>query len=426
MLLHARLQLEQARFLFGLGKYEQIPRLTQAAITLAAACQAREIEAQAHLFQGYVPLYQGEWHLARARFERALSLAQEGLKSASSADGALQRVRLQMLAANSLNSLAMVSKRLGYPDQAEQYLKDSLQIAREADDLAGQSRALNGLGMMVLRQGDFAEALACHREALHCTRACGDRRIEGALSNNLGNVYLRLGIYDKAIANYEHALNIHSQIGARQKEITARFNLGLCHHYLGEHDAARSHTQQALQIAQEVGDRRAQGFAWMGIGHVLLRSGSLDNARKAYQESVALRRESGQAHLTVEPLEGLARIALARGETVQSLDYVNIILEVMGDCTNQDGLIDPACVCLTCFQVLQATEDPRGPEILRRGHETLQERAAKISDDELRRSFLENVGSHRELVRWYDEFELEGGVEIGDWRPGIRKPGISD
>jgi hypothetical protein len=55
-------------------------------------------------------------------------------------------------------------------------------------------------------------------------------------------------------------------------------------------------------------------------------------------------------------------------------------------------------IYLTCYRVLQANADPRAEEILCTAHNLLQERAAKIDDEELRRSYLENVAAHREIV----------------------------
>jgi tetratricopeptide (TPR) repeat protein len=393
--LHARLHLEQARFLFGLGEYTHLPEHAQAAITLAAACQDRTIEGLGNLFLGYVHHNQGEWQQARACFERALSLAGEGLEISPPSAGDHQRASLHEVEANSLNGLAMVSKRQGHYDQAERYLEGSLRAAREADDMAGQCRALNGLGTVVSQRGDFSQALACYQEALRDARACGDRSLEGSLLNNLGNMHLRLGIYDNAGAHYRRALEIQREIGAHQKEIAACFNLGLIHYFQGDHETARSRMQQALQIAGEVGDRRAQSFAWMGLGHTISGLGILDAAREAYQESITLRHELGQEHLTPEPLEGLTRIALAQGEAADALEYTEEILGITGGCQNLDALIDPTQICLTCFRVLQTIGDPRAPEILRRAHRQLQARAI-VSHRALERLYNEIFFSHRD------------------------------
>jgi hypothetical protein len=64
-------------------------------------------------------------------------------------------------------------------------------------------------------------------------------------------------------------------------------------------------------------------------------------------------------------------------------------------------LSEPLRVYLTCYRVLQANDDPRADTILEEGYRFLQERATKISDEEERRSFLENVAANREIASEY-------------------------
>ena len=66
------------------------------------------------------------------------------------------------------------------------------------------------------------------------------------------------------------------------------------------------------------------------------------------------------------------------------------------------GSKEPFRIYLTCYQVLQAVDDPRAEEILETAYEMLQERAAKIEDESLQRSFLENVPINREIIAEYE------------------------
>jgi hypothetical protein len=73
-----------------------------------------------------------------------------------------------------------------------------------------------------------------------------------------------------------------------------------------------------------------------------------------------------------------------------------------------DGTFDPFRIRLTCYQVLRANDDDRAEEVLRTAHQLLQERAARIEDERLRRSFLEKVPWHRELVKEGERAGLGG------------------
>jgi hypothetical protein len=56
-------------------------------------------------------------------------------------------------------------------------------------------------------------------------------------------------------------------------------------------------------------------------------------------------------------------------------------------------------IYLTCYRVLRAMGDPRASEILDAAYRLIQERADKIEDEALRRSYLENVAANREIIR---------------------------
>ena len=59
----------------------------------------------------------------------------------------------------------------------------------------------------------------------------------------------------------------------------------------------------------------------------------------------------------------------------------------------------PMDVYLTYWQVLQTKQDPRARQVLSQAHSLLQARAARISDPDLRRTFLENIAAHRQIVQ---------------------------
>ena len=75
----------------------------------------------------------------------------------------------------------------------------------------------------------------------------------------------------------------------------------------------------------------------------------------------------------------------------QILDY----LDAKGPLTSE---VDPLRVYLTCYQVLAAVGNERAPQILQTTHRKLQQRAANIDDEALRRSFLENIPANQEIL----------------------------
>ncbi len=135
------------------------------------------------------------------------------------------------------------------------------------------------------------------------------------------------------------------------------------------------------------------------LGHALVGLGRLDEAADAYRQALRLRRELDAHTKAMEPLAGLARVTLAQEERADALAYVEEILACLETHPTLDGTTEPLRVYLTCYRVLRANEDPRAEEILGNAYHLLQERASRIEDQKLRRSYLENVAAHREIVR---------------------------
>ena len=86
------------------------------------------------------------------------------------------------------------------------------------------------------------------------------------------------------------------------------------------------------------------------------------------------------------------------------------VLPILDDSSTLEGAEGVLQMFLTCYRVLQTSRDPQAAHLLSQAHRLLQERASKIHDEELRRSFLENVACHREIM---GERESPPGFESG-------------
>jgi tetratricopeptide (TPR) repeat protein len=378
----AEVALRRANYVGVTGDFPAAIAAVQVAIRLAQGAGDVPSEAAGHLEWGRVLWLQGDYRKSRTQFEGALELA--------------QAAELRRIEAESLRGLgnAFLYEDL---DKAKAYYEGSLSICRQIGDRRGEGAALNNLGWLSIFQGDYYAARFYVEQALHVKRQVGDRRGESINLNNLGWIAHEQGNYAEARAYYEQALSICREVGRRQGEGELLAFLGLLFHHLGDDEAAREYSRQALQITQDIGSRELQSRALTFLGHALAGLGDLPAAADTYQSVLALRRESGEHNLAMEPLAGLARVSLAQGDLSLAQAQVEEILEHLETGT-LDGTIEPFRVYLTCYQVLRANQDPRAGGILDTTHHLLQERAARISDEKMRRSFLENVAAHGEIV----------------------------
>jgi class 3 adenylate cyclase/predicted ATPase len=423
--LRAEVALRQANYADATGDYPAAIAAAQQAVQLAQAARASSSEAAGYLQWGRVHWRQGDYAEASSQLEHALSLAHSHGLAATEAD--------------ILRNLGHVAADQGDIDSAHTYYEQTLQLYQALADRLGESKALGNLGNVAADQGDTATARRYYEQDLHLCRELGDRQGESHALGNLASVFRDQGDYTEATEHYkqclricselddeqgeclvlgdlgaislyqgdyaqardylEQALHRYREIGDRLGETLMLAYLGFLLHQVGDNAAGREHSQQALELAQEIGDRHSQGYALTFLGHALSAEGSQAAAADAYQQALELRQAASQPHLAMEPLAGLARVALAGDDLAQARQYVDEILAYLQEGT-LEGTDEPIQVYLTCYRVLQcAGATARAHELLATAHELLQERAAKIRDPQMQQSFLENIATHCELLR---------------------------
>jgi tetratricopeptide (TPR) repeat protein len=160
-------------------------------------------------------------------------------------------------------------------------------------------------------------------------------------------------------------------------------------------------------------DRFAQALALRTVGHALNALARLGEALEAFQRALDLWQQLAHWGGAMVCLAGMGRISLAQGDLAAAQAHVEKILSYLKT-GSRDGTEEPVRVYLTCYRVLQASGDPRADSILEEAHALLQERAATISDERERRSYLENVVEHREIVEEYAERrrDMTGNSEV--------------
>jgi len=284
--------------------------------------------------------------------------------------------------------------------QGGEYSEQALAIFRELDDRLGESESLFTLANAYLQQGDFDRARAMLEQRLRIDRETGARSHEGFVLMPLGTLLHHLGDYAGARDCFERCLHILQETGNARGQALALFSLGLVSHHQGDDIVAQEYCQRALLIGRDTADPFVEAWALTVLGHALMELGKVAEAAKAYGKAVTLKHELGQHHLVYEPLAGLARASLAQGDLSQAQAHVEDILRYL-ETRTLDGTRERFRVYLTCYRVLQANGDPRADDILETAYRLLQKHAATISDEEQRRSFLENVAVHREIASEY-------------------------
>jgi len=385
----AEVALRQTRCAHHLPDYPAAIIAAQRAVRLAHTAGDVRIEAEAYLRWGRALGMHGDVNAGHTRVDQALKLARAAH---------LRQVEATIL-------WFMGDERIGRGDipDARACLEQSLRISLEIGDRRQENVARLYLAFAALGQGDCDEATILHDQAEAALHEIGYRWWEALVPLLPGRVYHHLGEYDRARAYYEEFQRRSHEVGNRRVVAMALCHLGMLSHHVGDDEAARDRARQALQTARDQGCLVFEPASALCLGHALVGLGSLDEAKNAYRHALDVLCRLEWAHQAMEPLAGLARVCLAQGDLAQAQAHVEETLGYLEYRTRLNAwfLGEPLRVYLTCYRVLQANGDPRAEDILEEGYKFLQERVAKITNEEDRRSYLENVAANREIVREY-------------------------
>lgn len=363
---------------------------------LAEAMDDDARRAAAALRRSGALLIDGDAAAAEAAARRGLALCQR-------IDDARLAVQAQLDLANAL----IVAGRYA---EAREQADAGLALARAHHDRAGESKLVNALGLIAMEQGDLPAAIAAFESGLQMVRAAGNRDDEGIRLSNLGSCCSRLGDYAAARRHLDDALQVARLTGQRATEALVLLNVASAAHLAGDDPGALAYANAALDAAVETGQPDLEAYSRMVAGHAELGLGRLDAAAEAYARSrdllQALPLRPQQA---LDPVSGLARVALAGGRLGEALAHVEPLLAHLAAGGSFDGAEEPLLLPLTCYQVLRAAGDPRAAGVLATAMAELQAQAARIGDARARRGFLEQVPHHRELcAAWAGSADGEG------------------
>jgi tetratricopeptide (TPR) repeat protein len=283
-------------------------------------------------------------------------------------------------------------------------IEEAASLYAELNDPRGQAVCLSLYAVILDRTGDNFAAIAPFAQALRLCREAGWRYAEARLLAQSANNHLNLGDLASSRREHEQAIAICREINDREGIATSLDALGLILSFQDRPADARTCYEEALAIHRAMDDPRGQGYVYTHLGYALIELEEPELAEEALQRGAALRRSGAEGGLLADSLAGLALAALLRAAPEDALPYVAEIQAWLA-ANGATGVEFPVQVYLVCYRVLRAAAAfdaayaQQAAAALASGHALLQERAARIPDDQLRAQFLTNIPYHRELLR---------------------------
>jgi predicted ATPase len=370
------LRAQEAHFCSLIGRFDQAITLAQQAVGLAQQSRSVRLEAYSFMVWGFTCLEQGKYKQARQILEPAAAMAR------TAKDERLEAICL-------LNLSGSLGMNITHLEQARQ-------IAHRLGDFWLECQILNELGGAAVWQGLLDRARRSWELALQATLTMNNPYRTVTLQNNLGDIYRQLGDYERARLSQEQALRAARQLGNRRLEAYILEGLSRLYFMRGDYQVAWEYNQAGLALSQELGLAQNLACLYNILGHIMATHATAEAARSAYEQAIQFSQQSNPA-MALESRAGLAELYMAQNDLPAAQAEVKAILAFL----EQGGKLDhytSAAVYLACYHCLHALQDPHAPQILARAYHSLQAQARIIEDESLRRSFLENIPAHRDIV----------------------------
>ncbi|MFF5207207.1 tetratricopeptide repeat protein [Streptosporangium sp. NPDC000396] len=221
-----------------LGEYERAEEYAHQALD---ACEEADERARALLTLGNVALRRRQDPQAEQYLKQALDLTRIGVDTWGEA--------------HVLGILALVLDRAGRPEEARRHLDLALALHRKIGNPAGEAMILNHLGVVLRHQGELAQARARHEQAAALYRKLGNTTDEAAALNGLAEA---AGDPARAVEGHAASLTLANLTRNRPEQARAHDGLARAHLALGHPEQAREHGQVALGLYGELGVPEAE------------------------------------------------------------------------------------------------------------------------------------------------------------------------
>jgi len=299
---------------------------------------------------------------------------------------------------DALAALGIINGDSGDHVAALEYCQQSLTIARAMGDRWSESDVMYDLSNILSLSGHYSDALACVDEAIQIAREVENRWGEANLIRILGQVYSLLGDYQTAQQHLEESQKAAQDLQNTSMVALSALRLSSVHRELGYLTMAQACATQALDLFQEAKWEPAWYLALSEMGRLLEILGQIEQSRENYSRALEFARTMKLDVRVIGEQANLARVNLLLG----NLDSAGQIAKEVWIWIKEGGLErlpDPILVCLSCAQVLQSIGELEPTRaVLDQAYEMLNVRADRIDNLTLRRFYLQNVRTNRDLV----------------------------
>lgn len=223
---------------------------------------------------------------------------------------------------------ATALNRMGRLAEAGQALSEAAQAAAALGDFGTQALATRHLGYGPLVQGDFERARDFIGRSLDLYRQAGELAGAADALIGLGIVESNLGRYDIARRHYQEAADILEELGDEQIRAVAIGDIGNVDYFTGRLEDARRLYRQATDIQRKYDDRRGMAINLNNNACIALELSDWNDAIEMSRECIAVFGDMGMREGVMHSTHNLAVAALGLGELGQAQAHLDTTLDL--------------------------------------------------------------------------------------------------
>jgi GAF domain-containing protein/CheY-like chemotaxis protein len=366
----------------------QVPRALESAeraLQAAARSRSRQLRAEARL--------------NLANMQSRLKRSEAALASARAAEAEFAALGDEVKRGRALWVQAVAHDDLNRQNARDAAGREALAIARRHGDRWGEGAALN---ILYRRHGDLAQRPHGLQRSLACYAAAGDVSGQSAIYNNLALAYRALGLYRRSNRMGLLAVEMRRRLG----DAASMFNLyGIIagnEAFAGHLEAARhwlTAQREALPQVQDPASARG-GVSWTE-GVIRFYEGDAVGALALIRQRLDVEPAGRGEGLRIVLLMHVSQVHLALGDAQAALAATAeaAALFATREQASLGGGASPAWLWWQHHLALKANgREAEATAALERAHRLLLDGVRGLSDVGLRRSYLNKVQEHRELL----------------------------
>ncbi len=273
----------------------------------------------------------------------------------------------------------------------------ALALARRSGDLYGVGNANNVLSF---NEPDIATSLRLLLQSQAAFEAAGYVERIGVVTHNLGLNYSNLGLYRRARRLLLNANDVYRRTGAVEQRAITLWVLALAEFEIGNADAARTYLEEALAMAESRRRKRNASFPGLIRGRLAWWENDAASAVRFLTGAAQLLRDDDQGGTEISALSWLARAQLAAGDASAALESTTRATTMH----KAHGLVqletmDSGLLWWQHSRALAANGKPAAArQALALAYRFLVKPIAGLSDEGLRRNYLNKIDVHREII----------------------------